>query len=324
MNNPDTRASARKSLWLHIAIIVSLFALEFVLPDYHHLTATRVMLLAVFAMGFNVLFGYTGLLSLGHAMFFSTGMYAAAMTVYHLGWGVGSAFVFAVAAGALFALAVGAVALRTTGVAFMIVTLMFSQVAYLTTLFFTTWTRGDEGLVLPESARTLDLLGLEINLLDPSTRYFLALLLLAVSMLVIYRLVNGPTGRLLIAIRENEARARMLGYNTFAIKLRAVVISGTLSAAAGGAYAILFAYVGSSFAGIQYSIDPLLYTLVGGAGTVLGPLLGSFLMFYMIDIASNYTTAYLLIAGGILIALILYFPRGILGTVREKWFNWIP
>ena len=141
---------------------------------------------------------------------------------------------------------------------------------------------------------------------------------------VLPRLVNGPTGRALIAIRENEDRTRMLGYNTFAIKLKAVVISGTLSAAAGATYALLFAYIGSTFASFQYSIDALLFTLVGGAGTILGPLLGSFMMFYLIDTASNYTSAWLLVTGIVLIFLILYFPKGILGTVRERWIAWLP
>ncbi len=313
-----------KSLLLHSAVIVILFVLQFVLPEYHHLTATRIMVLAVFAMGFNVLFGYTGLLSLGHAMFFATGLYGAGLTAYHLEWGVVAAFVFAVLSGALVSVVIGAIALRTRGVAFMIVTLMFAQVAYLATLHFTTYTRGDEGLVLPESARSLQWMGWQLNLTDPATRYFIALALLTVCLTTIYRLVNGPTGRILIAIRENEERTRMLGYNTFAIKLKAVVISGTLSAAAGGAYALLFAYIGSSFASISYSIDALLFTLVGGAGTVLGPLVGSFLMFYLIDIASNYTAAWLLVAGVVLIFLILYFPKGILGAVRERWIAWLP
>ncbi len=313
-----------KSLLLHSLVIAALFCLQFILPEYHHLSATRIMVLAVFAMGFNVLFGYTGLLSLGHAMFFAAGLYAAGLTVYHLQWGALPAFLFAILTGALVSALVGAIALRTRGVAFMIVTLMFAQVAYLATLHFTTYTRGDEGLVLPESARSLQLMGLQLNLADPATRYFVALTLLAVCLIIVYRLVNGPTGRALIAIRENEERTRMLGYNTFAIKLRAVVISGTLAAAAGAAYALLFAYIGSSFASVQYSIDALLFTLVGGAGTILGPLLGSFLMFYLIDIASNYTAAWLLVTGIVLIFLILYFPRGILGAARERWVSWLP
>jgi branched-chain amino acid transport system permease protein len=314
----------RKSLILHAGVIALLFVLQFFLPEYQHLTATRVMILAVFAMGFNVLYGYTGLLSLGHAMFFATGMYTAGMTAYHLEWGVIPAFLAALVLGGFVSLAIGAIALRTTGVAFMIVTMMFAQVAYLATLYFTSYTRGDEGLVLPDHARSFAVMGYELDLTNPSTRYFIALGLLSICMTIIYRLVHGETGRALIAVRENESRTRMLGYNTFAIKLRAVVISGTISAGSGAAYALLFAYVGSSFAGIQYSIDALLFTLLGGAGTVLGPVLGSFLMFYLIDVASDFTSAYLLVAGIVLIFLILYFPKGILGTVREKWITWLP
>ncbi|MXZ81878.1 MAG: branched-chain amino acid ABC transporter permease [Gammaproteobacteria bacterium] len=319
-----TRATGRKSLVLHLGVVALLFLLQFVLPEYHHLTVTRIMILAVFALGYNVLFGYTGLLSLGHAMFFACGLYAAGLTVYHLGWDVLPAFLFAVAVAGAAAAAVGMIALRTTGVAFMIVTLMFSQVVYLATLYFSRYTRGDEGLVLPARARSFELVGIHVNLADPVTRYYIALGLLAAGILVVHRLVRSGTGREWIAVRENESRTRMLGYNTFSIKLKALTVSGALSGAAGAAYALLFAYVGSTFASIQYSIDALLFTLLGGAGTVLGPVLGSFIMFYLIDIFSEYTTAYLLATGVVLILLILYFSVGILGTLRRKWLHWLP
>lgn len=309
---------------LHLAVIVILFLLQFVLPEYHHLTMTRIMILATFAMGYNVLFGYTGLLSLGHAMFFGAGLYAAGLSAYHLGWSVPLAFASGILAGALLSLIVGCIALRTSGVAFMIVTMMLSQVAYLATLYFTSYTRGDEGFVLPQAARSFGFFGASVDLTDPATRYNLSLALLAIAMLIIYCLVRGKTGRALVAIRENEPRAQMLGYNTFAIKLKALLISGTLSAAAGAAFALLFAYIGSSFTTIQYSIDALLFTLLGGAGTVLGPLLGTFLMFYLVDTASQYTTAYLLVTGCALIFLVLYFPKGILGTLKRRWLPWLP
>ncbi len=318
------RGNMVKVVVLHAGVIAGLFLLQFVLPDYYHLATTRVMVLAVFAMGYNVLFGYTGLLSLGHAMFFATGLYTAGMTAYHLEFSVPLAFVSGIGAGALISLLVGLVALRTTGVSFMIVTMMFSQVAYLATLYFTTWTRGDEGLVLPQAARSFEMFGRVFELTDPTTRYNIALGILAITTIVLLILVQGTMGRALIAIRENETRTRMLGYNTFLIKLKALLVSGTLSATAGATYALLFAYIGSSFATIQYSIDALLFTLLGGAGTVLGPLLGTFLMFYLVDIASDYTAAYLLVTGIVLIGLVLFFPRGLLGAVREKWFRWLP
>lgn len=313
-----------KTAALHVAIIALLFLLQFALPEYHRLSVTRIMILAVFAMGYNVLFGYTGLLSLGHAMFFGAGLYAAGMSAYHLGWSVPLAFAGGIVAGTALALIVGCVALRTSGVSFMIVTLMFAQVAYLATLYFTGYTRGDEGLVLPQAARSFHFFGASVDLADSTTRYNLSLLLLAIAMAIIYRLVRSSTGRAMVAVRENESRAQMLGYNTFAVKLKALVLSGALSSAAGATYALLFAYIGSSFTTIQYSIDALLYTLLGGAGTVLGPLFGAFLMFYLMDVAGKYTSAYLLVTGCALIFLVLYFPRGILGTIKHRWLPWLP
>jgi branched-chain amino acid transport system permease protein len=229
-----------------------------------------------------------------------------------------------VAAGGGLAFVVGALALRTVGVAFMIVTMMFAQVVYLTTLYFTTWTRGEEGLVLPPAARRVGFGDTVLSLSDPTSRYAIALTLFSIVLLAMLRLVRSPFGRTLAGIRENEERMRMLGYDTFRAKLSAVVVSGLACAAAGAAYGLLFGYVGSGFASIQYSILPLLWVLVGGAATTLGPLLGTLFMFYVIDYASSVTSAYLLLVGAALIVLILFFPKGILGTVRERWLKWLP
>ncbi|MFC6490269.1 branched-chain amino acid ABC transporter permease [Nitratireductor sp. GCM10026969] len=313
-----------RSLWLHAAIILLLFALGFLLPDYHHGVFARVMVLAVFAMGYNVTFGYAGLLSLGHAMFFAAGLYGAGLTIYHWGWSVWPAFAAGLMAGALLALVVGFLALRTAGVAFMIVTLMFAQVFYLAALYFTDHTRGEEGLVLPQAARMLAFPGGGLSLTDPTVRYMTALALFTTVLAVSLFLVRSAFGRSLIAIRENEERTRMLGYDVFANKLAAVVVSGVICAAAGAAYAVLFGYVGAGFATIQYSILPLLWVLAGGAATTLGPLVGTLFMFYAVDTASGYTSAYMLLVGVALILLILYFPKGIMGTVRERWLSWLP
>ena len=116
----------------------------------------------------------------------------------------------------------------------------------------------------------------------------------------------------------------MLGYDVARYKLIAFVLSGTLSALAGAAYALMFAYAGSTLASIQYSIHPLLWTLLGGAATVLGPVLGTALMFVLVDFASSYTTASLLAVGAVLILLVLFFPKGILGTIRQRFMPWLP
>jgi branched-chain amino acid transport system permease protein len=317
-------SSTRKIVVLHAGVILLLFAAQFVLPDYHHGVLARIMVLAAYAMGYNILFGYTGLLSLGHAMFFAAGLYGAGLTVYHLGWPVPAAFLAGLVAGAVLSAAVGFLALRTTGVAFMIVTMMFAQVFYLATLYYAAYTRGDEGLVLSQAQRTLDLGFWSADLTQPTMRYMTALILFSAVLLITLAIVRSPFGRVLVAIRENEERTRMLGYDAFANKFAAVVVSGVLCAGAGAAYALLFGSVGATLASIQYSILPLLWVLLGGAATTLGPFIGALVMFYIIDIASGYTSAYLVILGVLLVLLILWFPKGIAGTLRKRYVPWLP
>jgi branched-chain amino acid transport system permease protein len=128
----------------------------------------------------------------------------------------------------------------------------------------------------------------------------------------------------LIAIRENEERAMMLGYDIFAHKLVAVIVSGTISAAAGAFYGLLFGYAGASFASVQYSIFPLLWVLLGGAGTILGPFIGTLFMFYLIDLSSGFTSAYMLIAGVVLVLLTLFLRQGLVGELRNRVWRWLP
>ena len=308
-------------IWLaHGAVVVALAVLAFVLPEYHHGNMARIMVLACFAMAYNLAFGYAGLLSLGHAMFFGAGVYVAGLGIQNLDLSAAAALALAPVAGGALALAVGLLALRTAGVSFMIVTLMFAQAAFLLTSYFGEITRADEGFVIARAARQIA----GIDLGDPVARYWAALVLFTLCLFACLALVRARTGRVMIAIRENEARTQMLGYNTFAAKLLTLVISGAMAGLAGGAYAVLFGYVGATFASIQYSILPLLWVLLGGAGVVLGPFLGALLMFYLIDLTSSVTDAYLMVVGAVLVALVLYAPRGLLGLVRARWAGWLP
>ncbi len=311
-------------LLTHSAVILALFLLQFAMSDYLVLTFTRIMVLAIYAMGYNMLFGYTGLLSLGHAMFFATGLYVAAIGTTRYGLGVPQAFILAAVAGAVVSLAMGAITLRVSGVAFMIVTLMFSQAAFLAVLYFGDYTRGDEGIVIGDAIRRFEIAGFAVDLTNPILRYNLALAMLALAVLVSLAIVRSRIGHVLVAIRENEQRTVMLGYDVARYKLAAFVVSGTMSAIAGALYALMFAYAGSTLASIQYSIHPLLWTLLGGASTILGPVLGTAIMFILVDLASGFTTASLLVVGATLIALVLFFPKGILGTLRQRLLPWLP
>lgn len=311
-----------RSLALHLGVLGVLLLLQFVLPSYHHTNFTRIMVLATYAIGYNILVGYTGLLSLGHAMFLAAGLYAAGLSVHYFGLDPVSAFILGTLAGLALALAVGLIALRTSGVSFMIVTLMFAQACFLLILHFNDITRGDEGIVLTEAARQIG----GVSLIDPALRYNLALALFAIAALSCLALVRSRFGRILVAIRENEARTRMLGYNTFLYKLFAMGLSGLMAGAAGALFALMFGYVGATFASIEYSILVLLWVLLGGSGTVLGPLVGALLMFYLSEWTNEATegTGYLMIVGIALVLLTLFFPRGILGTLRARGLRWLP
>jgi branched-chain amino acid transport system permease protein len=312
--------SQHRAIGLHGGVLAVLFLLQFVLPPYHHTNFTSIMVLATYGIGYNILIGYTGLLSLGHAMFFAAGLYAAGLTVHYFGVDPVSAFIFGSAAGLLFATAVGLVALRTAGVSFMIVTMMFAQACFLLILYFNDVTRGDEGIVLSEAARQIG----SISLIDPTVRYNLALALFAGALVLCFVLIRSRVGRVLIAIRENEERVKMLGYHTFRYKLLALALSGLLSGAAGAAYALMFGYVGATFASIEYSIYALLWVLLGGSGTILGPIVGALLMFYLVEWTGEVTQSYRIVVGAALVLLTLFFPKGILGTLREKRLRWLP
>jgi len=309
-----------RALGLHVGLIVLLLALNYVLPPYHQGNMARIMVLAVYAMGYNIMFGYTGLLSLGHAMFFAAGMYGMGLPMRLWDVPIGPAFLLGIAAAAVLALVVGLLALRTIGVAFMIVTLMFSQTTFLTILYFNPVTRGDEGFVIPQIARQIA----GIDLSDASNRYLAAWGLFSICLLAVLALVKSRPGRVLVAIRENEERARMLGYDTWAHKLGSVVMSGTMAGAAGAAYGALFGSVGATFAEVPFSILPLLYVLLGGPGTVVGPFVGTVFMFYLRDISGSLTDAHMLVAGVVLIGLTLFARRGIMGLVRDRGAKWLP
>jgi branched-chain amino acid transport system permease protein len=309
-----------RSLGLHLVLIAVLAVLGVLLPAYHQGNLARIMVLATYATGYNLLFGYTGLLSLGHAMFFGAGMYGLGLAMQHGSIPALPAFALGLLAAAGLATVVALLALRTIGVAFMIVTLMFAQTAYLAVLYFGTWTRGDEGFVLPRAMRRVA----GLDLADPNVRYYAALILFAAALLLTARLMQVRFGHVLVAIRENEERTRMLGYDTQRHKFAALVLSGTISGAAGAGYALLFGYVGATFTSVQYSIFPLLWVLLGGAGTTIGPFVGALFMFYLIDYTSGLTNAYLMIVGVVLVLLTLFARAGIMGEVRRRWIGWLP
>ncbi len=311
-------------LAIHCALILLLLAMQFIVPPFHRSLLTRVMVFGTYAIGYNLLLGYTGLMSLGHAMFFAAGMYATGLTVYYLGAGAAEGFLLGLVASVALATLMGLLTLRTGGVSFLIATMLFAQVFYLTTLYFNRITGGDQGLVLAGRLRPVHLWTVHAAFSDPTLKYNAALAVFALCFLLTLWLVRSPVGRVLIAIRENEERTRLLGYDTFRYKLLAFVVSGGISGMAGSIYTLLFSYLGSSFASILYSIYPLLWALLGGVGTTLGPLVGTSAMTYIVDAASGMTDSYLIVVGAALVLIVMKFPTGLMGGLRTRWLPWLP
>ncbi|MCH2285933.1 MAG: branched-chain amino acid ABC transporter permease [SAR324 cluster bacterium] len=316
--------SLNHSLLFQGGILMLLFLLQFILPTYHHSSVSKIMLLASYAIGYNFLLGYTGLMSLGHAMFFSSGMYSMGLGIYYLELSPLNGVIFSASFSLMVSLIFGLFALRTSGVSFLIVTLMFGQTFYLSILYFNEFTFGHDGFSLAKYLGSFVIFGKEYLFSNPDIRYNFALLLLTSYLLITTFILLSPVGRILIAIRENESRTQLLGYNVFYYKLFALVLSGTFSGVAGAMHGLLFSYIGTTFAEIHHSISPLLWTLLGGAGTVIGPLFGTGIMYYLIDFISEITKNYLLVVGIVLILMIIWFPLGIMGSVRRKWLKWLP
>ncbi len=312
--------SPRNEHMLHFGLLAVLAVLFFVMSDYHDGNLARIMVLAVYATGYNLLFGYTGLLSLGHALFFAAGMYGLGLPMHLFGLSALPAMLTGILSAAAVSAVIGFLALRTTGVAFMIVTLMFAQAGFLTVLHFGKYTRGDEGFVIQQAERVIA--GFDLS--TPTNRYFAAFLIFSAVFLAVAALLRTSFGRCLVAIRENEDRARMLGYDVWTHKFLAVIASGTISGIAGASYALLFGYAGATFASVQYSILPLLWVLLGGAGTTIGPLLGTIFAFYLVDLASEVTTAHLLVVGLTIVLLTLFAPHGLAGELRRRGLRWLP
>jgi len=301
------------SLFFQVGILLLLFVLQFILPTYHHSSVSKIMVLASYAVAYNFLLGYTGLMSLGHAMFFASGMYAAGLGIYYLELSALGGLLFGAGFTLVISLIFGLFALRTSGVSFLIVTLMFGQTFYLSILYFNEFTFGQDGFSLAKYLGKLVIFNREYLYSNPDIRYNFAFILLTAYLLISTFIMFSPVGRILIAIRENESRTELLGYNVFYYKLFALVLSG-----------LLFTYIGSTFAEIHHSISPILWTLLGGAGTVIGPFIGTGIMFYLVDFISGITSNYQLVVGVVLILMIIWFPMGIMGTLRQKWMKWLP
>ena len=280
---------------------------------------TEVVIWSLFALGFNILLGYTGLPSFGHGAFFGIGAYAAAMWFLRLSQGVWGPLLAATLAAGVAAVLIGGLVARKRGIYFALITIAVSQVFYFIAFRWDEVTGGETGL------SGIDRLSvgvpglLQLPLANGLTYYYFVLVIFALCMLLIWRIVHSPFGRVLQAIRENEVRASYLGYPTAVYKWGAFAVSGLFSGLAGGLYTLL---INAAFANIldwTQSGNVVMMTLLGG-GTVnfFGPILGAAIFIVSRDLLSAYWESWMLAYGMIFVLVILFIPSGILGLIGGK------
>ncbi len=299
-------------VWPALFVLAAL--VPFLQPSGYLLdVGVNIMLWAVLAYGLNVMLGYTGLLPLAHAGFFGIGAYTTGILTLKAGWSFWLAWPAGIALAALAGLLLGLVAFRTRGDAFSIFTL---GVGVIITLVINKWddlTGGNDGLNgiappagLEEASRAI---GLKLS----GGFYLLALLTLALTVLIVARARASSFGLSLLAIRGGEDLARSAGVNVYTHKLRAMMLSTALAGLAGGLYATYVGFLGSAVTGPTTTFTVLLYLLVGGLGTLAGPLLGTALIYSLTQTLKGLQDYQYIVFGPLLVLLVMYAPHGLAG-----------
>jgi branched-chain amino acid transport system permease protein len=269
---------------------------------------------AIFAAAFNLLVGYVGLLSFGHAAYFGFASYVTAYAVKYWALDPLSGILMGTAAGGLLGLAFGMLAIRRQGIYFAMITLALSQMVYFYALQVK-WTGGEDGIqAVPRRA----LFGV-LDLTSEYVMYYVVLVIFLIALAILYRAIHSPFGQVLKAIRENEPRAISLGYDVDRYKLLAFVLSATLASLAGSTKSLVTHIASLTDVQWQMGGEVVLMTLVGGMGTVFGPVVGAFVIVMMQNYLATMGEWVLVIQGAIFVVTVLAFRRGIVGEANAWW-----
>jgi len=274
----------------------------------------KALCFALFACAFNLLLGFGGLLSFGHAMFLGTAGYVSAHAAKVWGLPFELAVLSGTAAAAALGTLVGALAIRRQGIYFAMITLAIAQMMF----FFylqTPFTHGEDGIQSVPRGRLFGVFDLSSTL----TMYYVVLIIFALAFLLIYRVIHSPFGQVLKAIRENEPRAISLGYDADRYKLLAFILSATLAGLAGATKSIVFQLASLTDVHWTMSGEVVLMTLLGGMGTIFGPVVGAFIIIGIESYLSDFGEWVTVITGVIFVVCVLAFRRGIVGELSAWW-----
>ncbi len=310
----ETTRAVNVVLLLAVAVLA---VFPWVGESFYVQLVVRMMILGIFAMSLDLLIGFTGLVSFGHAAFFGLAGYLLAIATPDSGpVSIWLALPLCLAGAALAALVIGWFSVKTSGIYFIMITLAFAQMLY---FFFNENTAlgGSDGIFIfykPE----VSIAGLRLlDLGDHHTLYYFVLVSLVGSYLLLRMVLRSPFGQVIRGIRANEARTRALGYATFRYKLVSFVIAGTLAGFAGFLEGVHGGIMSPAHLGWHESGTAIMMVILGGMGTLYGPVLGAFAMVFLQDWFQELTEHRLLLMGGFVIAVVFFLPNGIAGLIRQ-------
>src|SRR6185312_5272103 len=305
----------RSHNWKILIVIAALAAILIVVPytgSFVILLVTRALAFSILVMSLDILLGYTGLASLGQAAYLAVGAYVTAIlaTKYHigLGWDFWLVLLFGMLLGAALAAIFGLFAIRATGVYFLMITLALGQCVWGLAYRWNSLTGGDNGINLRERPKFGG-----IDLANELTFFFAVFLIFCVSLVLMYTLVRSPFGRSLAGIRERELRMKILGYNTWLHKYIAFIIAGAFGGVSGVLWAHTAGIVSPVNVELPTSVDALLMAVLGGSGTLVGGVIGTFIVFFLREYLSTVVPWWQYVLGVVYVATILYLPTGLMG-----------
>jgi branched-chain amino acid transport system permease protein len=296
------------------AVVAALAALAVIVPNSNSfliLLTTRALAFSILVMSLDILLGYAGLASLGQAAYLTVGAYATAILAtryqFGLGWDFWLVVLFGLLLGAGLAAVFGLLAIRATGVYFLMITLALGQCVWGLAYRWNSLTGGDNGINLPRRPR------FALDLANEVTFFYLVLCVFVVCLLAMFTLVRSPFGRSLVGIRERELRMKIFGYNTWLHKYVAFIIAGAFGGLAGVLWAHTAGIVSPVNAELPTSVDALLMAVLGGSGTLIGGVIGTFIVFFLREWLSTVVPWWQYVLGGVYVLTILFLPTGLIG-----------
>lgn len=303
-----------------VLLLTALIAVPIVLPklgsSFWIDIVAEILIWSLLAASVNLLLGYVGLLSFGQALYFGVGMYGAALSVIHWGAGFWGGLAIGIIAAMAMAAIAGSVAVRLTWHYFAIITVVFSLILYFAAMSSKPLTGGDDGISF-SAPNVLAFGNTRLSLADQSVQYYTILLVVALCYLLFSLVVRSPLGVRFMAVRENDRRAALVGINVYLTRYTAFVLAGALAGASGALFAFFGRYASASYMFYHVSGEAVVWAIVGGAGSLLGPLFGTGLLIVFREIISTFWEHYLFAVGAITVLVVMFAPRGLAGAWND-------